>query len=222
MSAPLQQRLAELLEFWECNRALKTDGLDVIERRCVDEFQSVRGSCGSMSLGVATTCLQMIMNSTLSPSTKQTLAAAVNETSSVSEKSCATLATRDIAKVALQKHSFVHEYLTARDWSHLHNDKLDTASKLRVLSNRCIKMGLLYPNENTYVFLTAIVVASDRPKETCWVVPAAESLHILCSIKGVFKALRKPGASLAGPDIYPPSPDAFKISHKALPVAEFR
>lgn len=131
-----KQCLKELLEYWDCNRAINACGLDDIERRCVTEFLKVCSAAKGMSLPVASSCLQLTAASSFSAATKEALANAVNKASGPGSSSQWEVGLQKDTKCTLQKHAFVRDYLTQEDWNQLTHKTMDQTTKMRVVASR--------------------------------------------------------------------------------------
>ena len=108
-------------------------------------------------------------------------------------------------------------YISKKAWSVLLTHGLSLSTALQTLRDSATAVGLFYPNEPTFVSMTAILLAS-RGIPLASMTPE-DSLTMLRGVKDIVRSQRAMGKLMfkeTEPMFYPPSMDDFKRSHPAV------
>ena len=88
--------------------------------------------------------------------------------------------------VKLQRHGWLHRYLTESDWAVLKNEDKDFNTKQKTLINRVLLLGVCNPTEGTFVSMLAILLCSDSGAE----LNSSHAFGVLKDIKCMLKNAR--------------------------------
>ena len=210
MASPVKKALLQKHEYLKCNvhAGMDTTGLEFTKRlaKMTEEMLAQITRAPRVSDEEATACLTLLNEGVFLETHKVALAKALNA-KVVSDDSTA-------GRCGLQKHLYMHRYMTQSDWNTLRSLDTDFNKKIKVISTRCLTLGLAHPTEATMVHLVAILVLGTHtgPADQLQV-RASDGLAYLRDLKVIVKSMRQ--RYPAGDGCireFPPTPEELKLS----------
>jgi len=94
----------------------------------------------------------------------------------------------------LQQYFAVTEYLTRSEWDSLIAEKNTATTKIDIIVNRCIRLGLRRPTEHTLKLLTSLWLAVSEAPERLAAMPTSQKVDSARYFKACFKAAARRAA----------------------------
>ena len=218
MASTLVQSLVEKQEYLKLlKNTLEEDAfLRAAQSRTLELLSEIRNmTC--IPVSQATKFLKDLADGPLPDDNKKTLVVAINSVATTSGE--ASPPSGSGKRASLQRHMYMHNYLTAQDWDNLQCMHVDFNTKARVIVSRMSALGIKNPSETTMVSVTALMylAAHTGPPATLQV-NAMHAHSTLCDLKCMLKLWKGRAASLLD---FPQSPQDFKKSEPEVYAAAY-